>query len=410
MQCGFLQHQHEHEKPPVTRAVLLKRIQEEFITMAPRARVTVSSQPTSPPVSEICVTENEKDKKRLLQAFCRLLAAPTLTLLLSLCFTSRYVTLIIVFLLTHAKPLFYFVSSSQSSNSSFSLDTFEEYVNATLAVQKSMMAQFAVLASIIWVYGITTAACGGDRNVHKAFGNARIIIEFEQFLGIDVEPAWQKAALPHTMAMTFFNQYYSRTHFVVPILVGGYVIATKKDKHYFYRGSFALGLCLAMFGYMFVPTMPPRLLRRYANTYLMGTTGSNNNGNNTHYLKPPPSVEGWLGMIDSLQEYDSTYDQLHTAIGNPYAALPSMHAGWAIWSFLSVRDATAFKPKHQRTMWQLLLALHFLIIMYSTIVTANHYILDLFAGIAVTVLGRYGMFWILSTKNKIIVPIGKIVQ
>jgi membrane-associated phospholipid phosphatase len=178
--------------------------------------------------------------------------------------------------------------------------------------------------------------------------------------------------------------------------VAGYVLATKRDNSFFYRGSFALGLVLAMFGYMFVPTMPPRLLRRYANTYFMGTNGDNNN----HSLKPPPSVEGWLGMIDSLREYDSTYDELHAAIGNPYAAMPSMHTGWAMWSCLSVWDATASKPKHQRTMWRILLTLHVLIIMYSTIITANHYILDLFAGIAVTVLGRAVMNWILSKQSK----------
>lgn len=340
----------------------------------------------SPPVSEISVVEPNKgeSRRRLVKTLCRLLAAPALTFLLSVCLTSRYVTVMIVFLLTSIKPLFYLTSSSSNS---FSIDRFEDHVRATLRMQKAMVLQFAVLASFIWIYHKSTSACGGDRNVHQAFGNAKTIIEYEQYWKIDVEPSWQQAALPHTMAMGFFNQYYARTHFVVPILTAGYLLASKKDAHYFYRGSFALALVFALFGYTFIPTMPPRLLRRYANTYFKDEQAI------------PSHLHEWLAMIDSLRESESTYDQLHSAMGNPYAAMPSMHTGWATWSFLSVWDATKdFKTK--QSFWRILLACHVLTIMYSTIVTANHYALDLVAGILCVVLGRTGMKWILKFTNR----------
>eukprot|EP00980_Cylindrotheca_fusiformis_P013432 scaffold3436_cov66-Cylindrotheca_fusiformis.AAC.4 len=336
---------------------------------------------------------NSSNKSRWVRCIGRLLAAPTVALLLSIFATSRYVTLIIVFALTSIKPLRYCYkttirkNNNNNNSSSFDMDTMEQLVSATLQMQKAMMAQFAVLASFIWVYHKTTFACGGDRNVHEAFGNAKTIIEVEQFLHVDVEPAWQRAALPYPYAMTFFNQYYARTHFVVPILTAGYLLATKQDTVYFYRGSFALALVLALIGYMYVPTMPPRLLRRYANTYTTTVVNSS-------------SMQEWLGMIDSLRESHSTYDTLHSAMGNPYAAMPSMHTGWATWSCLSVWDVTTAttkggKRRRHAVFWRVLLVLHVLTIMYSTIVTANHYVLDLAAGILCVLLGRLGMKWIL---------------
>ncbi len=336
----------------------------------------------------------------------RLFIAPALAILLSVVCRPDYVTLAIIYFLTSAKPVLYFVydgklpkmfqyngssSSTRISNDnnmndggggSFNRSTFLQYVDSTVAMHKSLSVQFAVLIGFIWVYKMTTANCGGDKNVHEAFSNAHSIIQIENYLGIDIEPKWQKALLGHKILMTFLSQWYISSHFVIPTFTAGWLMFTGKDINYKFRGSFALVLVCAMIGYWFIPTMPPRLLRRYANTYP------------DKYNTDDVVMEQWLGMIDSLNEEESAYDKLHSEIGNPYAAMPSMHTGWAWWSTLSIWDGISmpdtkqnWSPKFRQTIWYLAFA-HPPLIMFATIVTANHYVLDLVAGCACVIVGR----------------------
>jgi len=237
-----------------------------------------------------------------------------------------------------------------------------------------------VLASVYEIFRRTQARCGGDKNVHQAFGNAYQIIKIEHFLGMDFEPDWQRAFQGHTYFMAFLRRWYGSSHFVIPGFTMGWLLFTGKDSNFQYRGSFAILLLLAMIGYWFVPTMPPRLLRRYANTYPQGDFASDKN-----------MSERWMLMIDSMREEELSYNKLFSAVGNPYAAMPSMHTGWAWWACLSIWDGLRSTSISQRAknIWRTLALGHCFTIMLSTIVTANHYWLDLVAGIACVVLGRY---------------------
>lgn len=323
------------------------------------------------------------------KSLVKLFIAPALAILLSVIFTSRYATLIIVYFLTTVKPVCYLLMNGRlpfvfrdrnETFEGFNKLIFEKYIDSTLRLQKSMGVQFAVLASFIWIYHRTTEHCGGDKNVHQAFSNAYSIIRLEHFLHVDVEPDWQIAFRPHKYTMAFLSRWYASSHFVIPSLTAGWLMYTGKDSTYQHRGSFAFALCLALLGYWFVPTMPPRLLRRYANTY----PGDFHNDENMSTR--------WLEMIDSLREEHSAYDKLHSAMGNPYAAMPSMHTGWAWWSCLSIWDGlrcTSTKLSARvKNIWRALSVCHCLVIMLATIVTANHYVLDLAAGLTCVILGR----------------------
>ncbi len=315
----------------------------------------------------------------------RIFFAPALAVLLSIVLTPCYETLVVVFLLTSAKPVLYILfngklpkllqyhscqsdrasttivttttTNENDNNDGFDRLVFEKYVASTWALQKSMGLQFAVLAGFIWVYERTGQKCGGDKNVHEAFSNAHSIIMIEHSLGIDIEPYLQEILLNHKGLMAFFYGWYEITHFVFPSLTVGWLLFTGKDNDYKYRGSFALALVFALIGYLFVPTMPPRLLRSYANTYEY---------ENNDIMVP------WLGMIDSVRGEKSTYEKLHSAMGNPYAAMPSMHTGWAWWSTLTIWDGIETERNLslpvKQTVWCLALG-HPIIIMFATIVT-----------------------------------------
>ncbi len=77
---------------------------------------------------------------------------------------------------------------------------------------------------------------------------------------------------------------------------------------------------------------------------------------------------------------------------NPYAALPSLHFGWALLLAVGLWQA---RPSGRRGM--ALLAVVALLIplgqFFAVIMTANHFVLDLVAGAAVAGLGLAGALW-----------------
>ena len=72
------------------------------------------------------------------------------------------------------------------------------------------------------------------------------------------------------------------------------------------------------------------------------------------------------------------------AVTNEYAAMPSLHVGWALWCGLLV-----FRHSRNRAL-RLLGLLYPAAIAVVVMGTANHYLLDCLAGVAVTVLGLLG--------------------
>jgi divalent metal cation (Fe/Co/Zn/Cd) transporter len=67
-----------------------------------------------------------------------------------------------------------------------------------------------------------------------------------------------------------------------------------------------------------------------------------------------------------------------SALINPYAAMPSLHVGWALWC------AAAFEVASQSA-WRHLVWLYPLLTTMVVLATANHYLLDALAGAALVV-------------------------
>jgi hypothetical protein len=91
-----------------------------------------------------------------------------------------------------------------------------------------------------------------------------------------------------------------------------------------------------------------------------------------------------IGVVDTLQVFSNlSYQAQSTSFFvNPYAAVPSLHVGWAFLvavgmmrSFFGNRLVLALAVAHPLTQTA------------STVVTGNHYFLDGAAGIAVAVAG-----------------------
>jgi hypothetical protein len=91
-----------------------------------------------------------------------------------------------------------------------------------------------------------------------------------------------------------------------------------------------------------------------------------------HVLFPlaPPRLVHDLGMVDTMLAVGpSAYSSPNTGFANQYAAMPSLHIGWAILVAVAVIRASSSR-------WRWLVVLHPALTTTVVVVTANHYWLD----------------------------------
>jgi membrane-associated phospholipid phosphatase len=127
--------------------------------------------------------------------------------------------------------------------------------------------------------------------------------------------------------------------------------------------------------YRWAPKLYPRLRDTVIATWMLSLP--------IYALFPvaPPRLAG-LGMTDAVSETSAVALAGHsTWFYNPIAAVPSLHCGFAM--AISVALAAATKRR-----WLQVLALSWgPIVALSTVATANHYVFDVAAGLAVTAVG-----------------------
>jgi hypothetical protein len=133
------------------------------------------------------------------------------------------------------------------------------------------------------------------------------------------------------------------------------------------------GVLVAM--YRWAPRIYPRLRDTVIVTWMLSLP--------VYALFPvaPPRLAG-IGMTDAVSEQSAVALAGHsTWFYNPIAAVPSLHCGFAM--AIGVAVAAAVKSRSLK-----LLALSWgPIVALSTVATANHYVFDVAAGLAVTGVG-----------------------
>ena len=207
----------------------------------------------------------------------------------------------------------------------------------------------------------------------EALANAQEIIDLERELGIFWEPRLQDLIIDHRPVVQLMNFIYFWLDFPLIVAVGLWMYFKRRHEYTVARDAMLLSGAIALVIYNFYPVMPPRLL---------------------------PSGE----FVGPIEEYsDLSYQAASTqAFVNPYAAVPSLHFGWAMILggalYLSVknwlvRGIAVLLP------WLQLAAIVF---------TANHFIVDAFAGLVVCLAGtalalamqRWGYPLLLAEVNR----------
>ncbi len=238
-------------------------------------------------------------------------------------------------------------------------------------------------------------SAGGDPG--PAYDHAKLVIDFERWLGLYVEPDIQQwyLRLPAHGVIRVWNVFYGLAHFVV---TGGALIwLYRKDprRYPLWRNTLAFMTVVALIGFASFSLMPPRLLDdpgRYGGCQIYAAedltrAGRTPGAEDAAVADGDDPVCNRYGMVDTVALHGgwvSFGDEGMEEVSNQYAAMPSMHIGWSTWS------ALVLVPLLRRRRWRAVATAHPFVTLVCIIVTANHYWIDGVGGLVCLGAG-YGL-------------------
>jgi len=235
------------------------------------------------------------------------------------------------------------------------------------------LRETAIVFGFYYVYQTIRSLADTGNSKSRAYSNARWLVEVEKTLSIFHEQSIQQVFLGAHWFMRIINIYYGTLHFVITAGLLVWLYVRRHDAYRRMRNLLGLTTGLAIIGYWSFPLAPPRLyLECDGNIPVMGPEGG---------LVRPACFVDTLDKIGGLWSYHSPVAK---AVANQYAAMPSLHFGWALWcGFVFFRYA---QHRWVRACGFLYPALT----LFAIVVTANHYFLDA-AGGTVLLLSALGV-------------------
>jgi hypothetical protein len=187
--------------------------------------------------------------------------------------------------------------------------------------------------------------------IPEAEAHALDLISLEKRLGIYWEPDLQDFIVATNWILRIANGIYLYGHGPVIFAVAVLLYIRKRSVYLLTRNTFLISGAIGLVIYFAYPVAPPRLA---------------------------PDAD----FVDTvLREYHVRRVLMPGFLTNEYAAVPSLHFGWNL--AIGVALWVAFPNPIARTFAVLMPAL----MLIAIVVTANHFILDAFAGMVVTTVG-----------------------
>ncbi|PSM39746.1 hypothetical protein C6Y14_30145 [Streptomyces dioscori] len=211
-----------------------------------------------------------------------------------------------------------------------------------------LVREVLLVAGLFLVYKLGRQLATG--HTAEAFDNAHRVWDLERFLHLPGEGSVQTAVLHGDTLVHVVNTYYATVHFpaTAAFLIWLYL---RRPGHYVWaRRVLAAVTAAALVVHLTFPLAPPRMLAA-------------------------------TGLVDTGQVYGPTVYGASPAtdsLSNQFAAMPSLHFGWALMIAIGLIAAT-------RSRWRWLWLLHPLLTLLVIVGTANHYWLD--AVVAAALLG-----------------------
>jgi hypothetical protein len=208
--------------------------------------------------------------------------------------------------------------------------------------------EVAIVASAILTYfAVRNANAGSARD---AYANAHDLVAAEERLGADWESAVQAAVVGNDWLVTVVNWVYIWGHWPVILASALALLLFRRHDYFLLRNAMFVSGVIGFLFFAFFPVAPPRLLD--------------------------------IGLIDTVTNESNSYRALQPpGLTNQYAAFPSLHAGWNVLVGIVVFGATT------NLVVRTLAVVGPAAMCFAVLATANHFVVDVPAGIAVVVVG-----------------------
>jgi PAP2 superfamily len=201
-----------------------------------------------------------------------------------------------------------------------------------------------VIAWLCWVYDAINNLA--PLRLHAALAHGWGVLHLERSLGLDPELTLNRWLTHHHTLGLLLSDYYDNAHFIVTLGLLGWL---------WYRPLRNTLVAINVIGlavFWLYPTAPPRLL--------------------------PGS--GFNDVVASTHAFGGWHTGSLATVANQFAALPSLHMAWAVWCSLVMWSMS-------KRLWVRCLAIVYpCITCLAVLATGNHYLFDVLAGVATTVL------------------------
>jgi PAP2 superfamily len=187
-----------------------------------------------------------------------------------------------------------------------------------------------------------------DRNTSQAFSNALTVIDIEQRFNALFELDLQRWIHSSDLLTTLTSWTYWMSQFTVVGLTLLWVYLRRNESFLRFRNTIMLANVMGLVGYALLPTAPPRMFPGHGFVDTLNRFGTVNHGS---------------GLVELAS--------------NPYAAMPSLHAADAL--IVGIVLATVVRRPLFKVIWLLWPAW----VWFTVMATANHFWLDIVAGVAV---------------------------
>ncbi|MBQ0983619.1 phosphatase PAP2 family protein [Streptomyces sp. F63] len=218
-------------------------------------------------------------------------------------------------------------------------------------------AELPLIVLVYLAYSAGRLLVRGD--VGTAVGHGLAILRFEQAFHLDAERPLNRwfTGFPALGVPAAF--FYASLHYLVTPAVLVWLWIRRPARYRAARTWLLLSTVIGLAGFSLYPTCPPRLL------------------------------EAGHGFVDGMARYasygwwggEASAPRGLGGLTNQYAAMPSLHVGWALWCGVVLW-------RYRRTLWTRVLAVGYPLLTTVVVMgTANHYFLDAAAGAGVMGLG-----------------------
>jgi len=210
-----------------------------------------------------------------------------------------------------------------------------------------------LIGSIYTLYDMTRYLVAGDHD--GAIRHGKLLLHWEKNVGMEPEHWLNKVFSAHIALGLPADYIYATLHYIVTPVILVWMWRRHSSAYTWSRTILAVATIIGLVGFTTVPTAPPRLLPGFIDTMAKF------------------SHDGWWSNAASAPRGLG-------ADTNQYAALPSLHVGWALWcGWQMIRYGQHRITRVMGVVYPVVLSL-------VVMATANHYFLDVVAGVFVVLI------------------------